>query len=90
MPIQQKGEFMSQRGVERILGRMITDQGFREDFFHDPVMAGFQIGADLTHEELDALLRIPVAALTDLSARLDDRICRLHIRNEPIEQELRP
>jgi hypothetical protein len=53
-------------------------------------MAGFRIGADLTREEMDALLRIPAAALADLSARLDDRICRLHIRNEPIEQELRP
>ena len=52
-------------------------------------MAGFRIGADLTHEELDALLRIPAAALADLSARLDDRICRPHIRNEPTEQELR-
>jgi len=68
---------------------MITDQGFREDFFHDPVMAGFRIGADLTREEMDALSRIPSAALVDLSARLDDRICRLHIRNESIEQELR-
>ena len=85
---RRKGKLMSQRGVERILGRMITDQGFREDFFHDPVMAGFRIGADLTHEEMDALLRIPAAALADLSARLDDRICRLHIRNEPTEQEL--
>ena len=80
---------MSQRGVERILGRMITDQGYREDFFHDPIMAGFRIGADLTHEEVDALLRIPAAALADLSARLDDRICRLHISNETIEQEPR-
>jgi hypothetical protein len=52
-------------------------------------MAGFRIGADLTREEMDALSRIPSAALVDLSARLDDRICRLHIRNESIEQELR-
>ena len=80
---------MSQRGVERILGRMITDQGYREDFFHDPVMAGFRIGADLTPEEMDALSRIPAAALADLSARLDDRICRLHISTETIQQELR-
>jgi len=68
---------------------MITDQGFREDFFHDPVMAGFQIGADLTHEETDALLRIPAAALLDLSTRLDDRICRLHISEETTKQERR-
>ena len=81
---------MSQRGVERILGRMVTDPGFREEFFRDPVMAGLHIGVDLTREEMDALLRIPSGALADLSTRLDDRICRLHIRHEPIERELRP
>jgi hypothetical protein len=81
---------MSQRGVERTLGRLVTDQGFREDFFHDPVKAGHRIGADLTREEVEALLRVPSAALVEFSGCLDDRICRLHIRHEPIDQEPRP
>jgi len=80
---------MSQRGVERMLGRMITDPSFREDFFQDPVMAGLRIGVDLTREEMDALMRIPAEALAAFSRRLDDRICRLHISREPIAQELR-
>lgn len=80
---------MSQSGVERILGRMITDPGFREDFLRDPVMAGLRIGVGLTRDEIDALRRTSSEALAAFSQRLDDRICRLHIRREPIEQELR-
>ncbi len=80
---------MSQRGVERILGRLVTDPGFREEFFRNPFVAGHRIGVDLTRDEADALLRVPSSALADLSTRLDDRICRLHIGGEPFEQERR-
>jgi hypothetical protein len=80
---------MSQRSVERTLGRLVTDPGFREAFFRDPIGAGLRIGADLTREEIDALLRVPLAALAEFSVRLDDRICRLHICHEPMEQESR-
>ena len=78
---------MSQRSVERTLGRLVTDPGFREAFFRDPIAAGLRIGADLTREEIDALLRVPLAALAEFSVQLDDRICRLHIRHEPLKQE---
>lgn len=80
---------MSQRAVERTLGKLVTDEGFREEFFGDPAAAILRAGLELTGGELDALSRIPRAALAALSARLDDRICRLHISHEPIQQELR-
>ncbi len=79
---------MSQRAVERTLGKLVTDESFREEFFRDPASATLHAGLELTGEELDALSRIPRSALAALSARLDDRICRLHISHEPIEQEL--
>jgi len=78
---------MSQRSVERILGRLVTDEGFRERFFTDPEGACLQIGADMSRQELDALKRIPRTALADLGARIDDRICRLHIAAQPLSQE---
>jgi hypothetical protein len=80
---------MSQRGVERTLGRLVTDQGFRHDFFQDPATASLRIGVDLTPEEVDALLRVPLTALTEFSVRLDDRICRLHVRQDTLQQESR-
>lgn len=78
---------MSQRGVERTVGKLITDQGFREEFFRSPAVASLRIGVELTREETDALLRIPTPALVDFCACLDDRICKLHISKEPVAQE---
>jgi hypothetical protein len=80
---------MSQHAVERILGRLVTDEGFRDQFFRDPDGACLHIGAELTAQELEALRRIPWPALANLSARIDDRICRLHIAANPISQEQR-
>jgi hypothetical protein len=68
---------MSQRGVERVLGRLITDEAFRELFFQDAWMAFGPYATDLTPEELDALRQVPRSALAALSEGLDDRICRL-------------
>ncbi len=74
---------MGQRAVEKTLGRLVTDEGFRDRFFRDPQGATLRIGAELSSEELDALTRIPRAALASLCACLDDRICRLHIPSQP-------
>ncbi len=71
---------MSQRDVERTLGRLLTDQGFRDEFFLDPARACLQPGIQLAPHEVEALLRAPRPALASLGARLDDRICRLHIQ----------
>jgi hypothetical protein len=70
---------MSQRDVERTLGRLLTDAGFRRDFSLNPARACLVLGADLTPAELDALLQVPLRGLASLAETLDDRICRLHI-----------
>ncbi len=80
---------MSQRAVEKTLGRLVTDEGFRDLFFRDPQGASLRIGAELSIEELNALTRIPRAALASLCACLDDRICRLHIPSQPLSEEQR-
>jgi len=48
---------MSQRDVERALGRLLTAQGFRDDFFLDPAHACLQVGFQLTPHEVEALHR---------------------------------
>lgn len=77
-------ERMSQRDVERALGRLLTDQGFQDDFFVDPYHTCLQVGIQLTPQEVEALLRVPRPALASLGASLDDRICRLHIQRSDI------
>jgi hypothetical protein len=77
-------DVMSQRDVERVLGRLLTDEGFQEDFFRDPARASLLLGLQLTADEVEALLRIPRSALATLGARLDDRICRLHIQRSEV------
>ena len=67
---------MSQRDVERTLGRLLTDHAFRQDFFEDPAGACLLLGLQLAPSEIDALLRVPPPNLVDLAGRLDDRICR--------------
>jgi len=78
---------MSQRDVERALGRMLTDEGFKQDFFRDPARTCLLLGIQLEPQEVEALLRVPCAGLASLGARLDDRICRLHIQRDEIVRQ---
>jgi len=72
---------MSQRDVERTLGRLLTDPGFRRNFFRNPARACLEVGVQLAPHEVDALLRVPARRLANLAGQLDDRICRLHIED---------
>ena len=74
-----RGRGMSQRDVERTLGRLLTDPGFRRDFFRDPARACLELGVQLAAHEVDALRRVPTRRLASLAAQLDDRICRLYV-----------
>ena len=78
---------MSQRSVERALGKMITDEMFRRKFFGDPEGTSLAAGLDLLPDELRALAGVPRAVLAELEARLEDRICRLPIPEEPAHEE---
>jgi hypothetical protein len=72
---------MSQRDVERTLGRLLTDAGFRRDFFRNPARACVEFGLQLAAHEVEALLRVPPRQLARLAAQLDDRICRADIED---------
>ncbi len=78
---------MSQRAVEQALGKLVTDEGFREAFFADPREMARRAGLELTPKEIDALARIPRQALAVLCACVDDRICRLHVPSETTPEE---
>lgn len=71
---------MSQRDVERTLGKLLTDEAFRDGFFADPAVACLHAGLELSREEAEAISGVPRPFLRILSACLDGRICRLPIR----------
>ena len=65
---------MAQENVERILGRILTDAGFRQRFFEQTAaqLLRFEL---LTHER-DSLSKLDRKAVELLSEKLDPRIVR--------------
>ncbi len=49
---------MSQRAVEALLGRLLTDSDFRSRFFEEPATTCVADGLDLTAREIDAVLHL--------------------------------
>ncbi len=78
---------MSQRDVERALGRLLTDEQFRRAFTNDPARACREAGFDLSALELDALAAVPSRALPRLVAQIDERIRRLEL---PVPEKENP
>ena len=68
---------MSQQAVERTLGKLLTDESFRERFLTAPREAAVQAGLQLSDIELAALSGLSRSALCSFSASLDPRVCRL-------------
>ena len=67
---------MTQQAVERALGKLLTDENFRERFFENPEEASWEAGLALSPIELEALARVPRHALVSLHDDLDKRISR--------------
>jgi hypothetical protein len=67
---------VTQQAVERALGKLLTDENFRERFFENPEGASWEAGLALSPIELGALARVPRHALVSLHDDLDKRISR--------------
>jgi hypothetical protein len=70
---------MSHRTIERVIGRLLTDEELRREFTRVPqrtlaVLA--EQGWELTRFEVDALLTIEVRLWSDVAARIDPRLQR--------------
>jgi hypothetical protein len=78
---------MSQQAVEQTLGKLLTDESFRERFFTTPRETVWATGLRLSDIELAALSGLSRSALRAFSARLDARICRLCLATESSAEE---
>jgi hypothetical protein len=65
---------MSQDAVSQIIGRAVTDAGFRQMLFSNPDQA--LQGYSLTPDELEALRNLKQEDLEDFSTKLDSRITK--------------
>ncbi len=67
---------MTQRAVERALGKLLTDEAFRQRFFAAPAAACWEAGLSLSAVELEALSRLSRDQLARFAEDLDRRISR--------------
>jgi hypothetical protein len=67
---------VTQQAVERVLGKLLTDENFRELFFAGPELACWEAGFALSPVELEALSRLSHETLAQLCEALDNRIIR--------------
>jgi ribosomally synthesized peptide len=67
---------VTQDSVERTLGKLLTDEAFRERFFAAPAEACREAGLSLSSGELEALQRLSREALVRFGEDVDARISR--------------
>jgi hypothetical protein len=74
---------VSQRHVERVIGRLLTDEGFREQYAADPVATLRDLracGLELTEVEIRALAGLDLGAFAACADAVDPRLRKLCIR----------
>ena len=74
---------MSQRNVERVIGRLVTDERFRRGFAADPkgtLEELAQSGLELTWCELRALLSIDSRLVQRLADSIDPQLQKADLR----------
>ncbi|MBI1816170.1 MAG: hypothetical protein HYR72_14430 [Deltaproteobacteria bacterium] len=70
---------MSQRTVEGLLGRLLTDGEFRRGFYENPAAICVKQSLDLTARELEAVLALDEQRVEVFAKGLDSRIVRASV-----------
>jgi hypothetical protein len=76
---------MSQKTVQLIVGRLLTDEEFRCRFLDDPLQTLTALrdqGFELTGGEIHALVRTDRALWPDAAARIDPQLQRVSLRRD--------
>jgi hypothetical protein len=74
---------MSHRAIERVIGRLLTDEELRHEFVRSPrrTLADLRRqGWELSRLEVDSLLAIDIGLWSDVAARIDPRLQRCSLK----------
>jgi hypothetical protein len=74
---------MSQRTLERVIGRLLTDEELRHEFTRSPRRTMAELteqGWDLSGLEIEALLAIDIGLWSETAARIDSRLQRCSLK----------
>jgi hypothetical protein len=74
---------MSQRNVELLIGRLLTDEEMRRQFMRTPARAIEEFcrkGWELTQGEIDALIATEATMWAELASRIPSRLQRCSLR----------
>jgi hypothetical protein len=80
---------MSQKSVEYVIGRLVTDEALRARFWDDSrstLMRLQDAGLDLTAGELEALRRTPIALWDFVAKCVHPRLQKIALRRDAGEQ----
>jgi hypothetical protein len=78
---------MSQRNVELLIGRLVTDEELRARFAQAPFETLAEMserGCELTRGEIDAVVETDVHLWGKVAAKLPSRLQRCPLRSEPL------
>ena len=79
---------MSHRTIERVIGRLLTDEELRLKFTRFPRRTLAELGEqgwELSRVEVDALLTIEVRLWSDVADRIDPRLQRCSLKTHEDE-----
>ena len=79
---------MSHRTIERVIGRLLTDEELRDKFTRSPRRTLLELneeGWELSRLEVDALLAIEIGLWSEVAARINPRLQRCSLKTHDDE-----
>jgi hypothetical protein len=77
------GGTVTQRCIEMVIGRLVTDEEFRDTFMSDPHLALAELlerGTHLTHAEIAALVATDPALWDRVAEQIDSRLQKASLK----------